>query len=128
MWAKISPHAKDLINKLLVVDPSGRLTASAALEHEWFDCLKPVPMIAASQLDTIPEESSDKSDVSQQTVSTRSGSSDEAQKEEEAAVQKTRKRKKAPDTCSVSSDASKKSEENEGLTTRRKYNTRGKKK
>ena len=34
-WEGISPEAKDLISKLLVVDPSKRLKASAALKHPW---------------------------------------------------------------------------------------------
>jgi len=35
-WKKISSQAKDLISKLLKVDPDHRYTASRALEHEWF--------------------------------------------------------------------------------------------
>eukprot|EP01099_Mayorella_cantabrigiensis_P008832 TRINITY_DN872_c0_g1_i1.p1 TRINITY_DN872_c0_g1~~TRINITY_DN872_c0_g1_i1.p1 ORF type:complete len:322 (+),score=86.21 TRINITY_DN872_c0_g1_i1:63-968(+) len=34
-WKDISQNAKDFINKLLVVDPKKRLTASQALEHDW---------------------------------------------------------------------------------------------
>ena len=34
-WEDISEPAKDLISKLLVVDPSRRITAQAALQHEW---------------------------------------------------------------------------------------------
>jgi len=34
-WADISEPAKDLISKLLVVDPSRRIKAQAALQHEW---------------------------------------------------------------------------------------------
>jgi len=34
-WAKISVEAKDLITKLLVLDPQQRLTAAQALEHPW---------------------------------------------------------------------------------------------
>ena len=34
-WQRTSPQAKDLIGKLLVVNPRGRLTAAAALKHEW---------------------------------------------------------------------------------------------
>lgn len=33
----MSRSAKDLISKLLVVDPSKRLTAEAALRHPWID-------------------------------------------------------------------------------------------
>lgn len=35
-WRPISPNAKDLIRKLLVVDQNTRLTAAQALRHEWF--------------------------------------------------------------------------------------------
>lgn len=35
MWDHVSPEAKDLIKKLLVVDPSQRLTAADALKHHW---------------------------------------------------------------------------------------------
>lgn len=34
-WEDISEPAKDLISKLLVVDPSRRIKAQAALQHEW---------------------------------------------------------------------------------------------
>ncbi|XP_069071071.1 serine/threonine-protein kinase DCLK3 [Pleurodeles waltl] len=34
-WDKISDAAKDLISKLLVVDPKTRFTASQALQHRW---------------------------------------------------------------------------------------------
>lgn len=34
-WKRISSEAKDLIAKLLLVDPHQRLTASAALVHPW---------------------------------------------------------------------------------------------
>lgn len=36
-WDGISEEAKDLISKLLKKDPSKRISASAALVHEWFD-------------------------------------------------------------------------------------------
>jgi calcium/calmodulin-dependent protein kinase I len=35
-WDNISSQAKDLIKKLLVVNPKQRLNATQALEHEWF--------------------------------------------------------------------------------------------
>ena len=35
-WGEISPSAKDLIRKLLVLDPDSRLEPSAALLHPWF--------------------------------------------------------------------------------------------
>jgi len=34
-WSTISSEAKDFIRKLLVVNPSERMTASQSLEHEW---------------------------------------------------------------------------------------------
>lgn len=34
-WAAISPEAKDLLNKLLHVNPAQRITASLALHHPW---------------------------------------------------------------------------------------------
>lgn len=37
VWTAVSDSAKDLISKLLVVDPSKRLTAEAALRHPWID-------------------------------------------------------------------------------------------
>jgi calcium/calmodulin-dependent protein kinase I len=36
-WDNICEEAKDLIKKLLVVDPRKRLTATEALKHHWFD-------------------------------------------------------------------------------------------
>ena len=35
MWSKISKDAKDLVKKMLVVDPTARLSASEALMHPW---------------------------------------------------------------------------------------------
>eukprot|EP01017_Pseudomicrothorax_dubius_P038267 TRINITY_DN5706_c0_g1_i1.p1 TRINITY_DN5706_c0_g1~~TRINITY_DN5706_c0_g1_i1.p1 ORF type:complete len:555 (+),score=107.49 TRINITY_DN5706_c0_g1_i1:55-1719(+) len=35
-WDRISSHAKDLITKLIVMDPEKRLTAAEALKHPWF--------------------------------------------------------------------------------------------
>jgi calcium/calmodulin-dependent protein kinase I len=34
-WDPVSDEAKDLINKMLVVDPSARLTCNQVLEHPW---------------------------------------------------------------------------------------------
>ncbi|XP_060637657.2 serine/threonine-protein kinase DCLK3 [Anolis sagrei] len=36
-WDNISPAAKDLINRLLVVDPKKRYTAQQVLQHLWID-------------------------------------------------------------------------------------------
>ena len=34
-WNHISPEAKDLVQKMLVVDPTNRLSATEALQHPW---------------------------------------------------------------------------------------------
>lgn len=34
-WAEVSPEAKDLIAKMLTVEPKNRLTADQALEHPY---------------------------------------------------------------------------------------------
>eukprot|EP01133_Synstelium_polycarpum_P017196 gene17196-20491_t len=39
-WSHISEGAKDLVKKMLAIDPSERLTASQVLEHEWM-CIEP---------------------------------------------------------------------------------------
>lgn len=41
LWENISAMAKDLIRKLLVLDPAHRLTATTALQHEWLN--RPIP-------------------------------------------------------------------------------------
>jgi calcium-dependent protein kinase len=35
VWKKISKDAKDLVQKMLVVDPTVRLSASECLMHPW---------------------------------------------------------------------------------------------
>lgn len=37
IWDDISDEAKDLISKLLVANPSERLSCDEILEHEWFN-------------------------------------------------------------------------------------------
>ena len=49
-WAEISEPAKDLISKLLVVDPSRRTKANAALQHEWI-CKIDADNLSAISLD-----------------------------------------------------------------------------
>jgi serine/threonine protein kinase len=34
-WRNVSDAAKDFVNKLLVVDPVKRMSASEAIAHEW---------------------------------------------------------------------------------------------
>lgn len=40
IWKKISPEAKDLISKLLHINPQMRLTAAEALSHPWMKSFK----------------------------------------------------------------------------------------
>jgi calcium-dependent protein kinase len=43
-WSKVSPEARDLITRLLVLDPKKRLSSSEALKHPWFQVVnKQVP-------------------------------------------------------------------------------------
>lgn len=41
VWKTVSPAAKDLIKKLLIVDPSHRLSVRQALQHRWFSSFLP---------------------------------------------------------------------------------------
>uniref|UniRef100_A0A671QMA4 Protein kinase domain-containing protein n=1 Tax=Sinocyclocheilus anshuiensis TaxID=1608454 RepID=A0A671QMA4_9TELE len=34
-WDTVTPDAKDLINKMLTINPSKRITAAEALKHPW---------------------------------------------------------------------------------------------
>lgn len=34
-WDTVTPEAKDLINKMLTINPSKRITAAEALKHPW---------------------------------------------------------------------------------------------
>ena len=36
-WNSVTEKAKDLVRKLIVVDPSARLSAKEALAHPWFE-------------------------------------------------------------------------------------------
>ncbi|CAG8495908.1 2451_t:CDS:2 [Gigaspora margarita] len=51
-WEGISPQAKDFIKKLLVVDPSQRLTAEQALHHVWLQ--EPLPSPVGVNFDLLP--------------------------------------------------------------------------
>ncbi|KAI8833121.1 kinase-like domain-containing protein [Chytriomyces cf. hyalinus JEL632] len=44
-WGQISDSAKDLISKLLTVDPEKRLTAAEALKHPWLDVDRDVDIL-----------------------------------------------------------------------------------
>ncbi|KAJ3407474.1 hypothetical protein HDU80_008658 [Chytriomyces hyalinus] len=44
-WGQISESAKDLISKLLTVDPEKRLTAAEALKHPWLDVDREVDIL-----------------------------------------------------------------------------------
>lgn len=51
-WTRVSPTAVDLLRKLLVVEPKGRLTADAALRHEWFSQVPSQP-VSLSLIDSL---------------------------------------------------------------------------
>ena len=52
-WCDVSVEAKDLVKKLLVLDPDERLTSNEALKHKWMkasnDRLKKMPLEGTSQ-------------------------------------------------------------------------------
>lgn len=45
-WDTVTPEAKDLINKMLTINPSKRITAAEALKHPWISVslLQPSPL------------------------------------------------------------------------------------
>ena len=45
-WSRVSPQAKDLIDQLLITDPSQRLTAEQALRHPWLHSSAPTVPLA----------------------------------------------------------------------------------
>ena len=50
VWDHISAEAKDLIRKLLQVDPQDRISLRNALEHPWFKGKAPsIPLTAAAE-------------------------------------------------------------------------------
>ena len=45
VWPKVSPEARDLLNKLLQRNPAKRISPAQALEHKWIaDCGSLVPI------------------------------------------------------------------------------------
>ncbi|KAF5913292.1 hypothetical protein HPG69_016908 [Diceros bicornis minor] len=40
-WDTVTPEAKDLINKMLTINPSKRITAAEALKHPWISVSRP---------------------------------------------------------------------------------------
>lgn len=54
IWQTISAEAKDLICKLIVVDPKQRLTAHRALEHPWFSQSMSSPTTVERDLPMLP--------------------------------------------------------------------------
>ncbi len=51
-WDKISPEAKDLINKMLVVDPEKRITADEALRHPYILCPRESLVVDTKEMET----------------------------------------------------------------------------
>lgn len=50
-WTKISPDARDLVQCLLKVDPSKRLSAKEALDHRWFGLVNEIRTESAMKSD-----------------------------------------------------------------------------
>jgi serine/threonine protein kinase len=48
VWKKVSPEGKDLVSKLLKIEPKKRIKACDALEHAWF--VKFAPKVASPLL------------------------------------------------------------------------------
>lgn len=42
-WDTVTPEAKDLINRMLTINPAKRITASEALKHPWICVSGPRP-------------------------------------------------------------------------------------
>jgi len=41
-WDTVTPEAKDLINKMLTINPAKRITAAEALKHPWISVSTPL--------------------------------------------------------------------------------------
>ncbi|KAJ1389528.1 kinase-like domain-containing protein, partial [Ochromonadaceae sp. CCMP2298] len=48
-WDPVSDQAKDLISRLLCMDPEQRLTAAQALAHPWMQCQDPGASLSGAQ-------------------------------------------------------------------------------
>uniref|UniRef100_A0A5G2R491 calcium/calmodulin-dependent protein kinase n=1 Tax=Sus scrofa TaxID=9823 RepID=A0A5G2R491_PIG len=46
-WDTVTPEAKDLINKMLTINPAKRITASEALKHPWI-CVSDIKLLFAT--------------------------------------------------------------------------------
>lgn len=55
IWSKISPQACDFVKALLMLDPSQRLTAEAALEHPWIRS-RGIPELRCPSISCIDEQ------------------------------------------------------------------------
>uniref|UniRef100_A0A0E0M3C2 Calcium-dependent protein kinase n=1 Tax=Oryza punctata TaxID=4537 RepID=A0A0E0M3C2_ORYPU len=49
-WPKVSPHAKDLVSKMLDPNPSTRLTAKEVLEHPWLKNADRAPNVSLGEI------------------------------------------------------------------------------
>ncbi|XP_015696753.2 calcium-dependent protein kinase 22 isoform X2 [Oryza brachyantha] len=49
-WPKVSPHAKDLVRKMLDPNPSTRLTAKEVLEHPWLKNADKAPNVSLGEV------------------------------------------------------------------------------
>jgi serine/threonine protein kinase len=52
-WDNISEYGKDLIRKMLQLDPNERITASQALEHPWIKVIKLIPHFIFYRLESV---------------------------------------------------------------------------
>jgi calcium/calmodulin-dependent protein kinase I len=60
-WDHISKEAKDLISKLLVVNPLKRLTAKEALHHPWFSCeSSKIPLMTPQMSERLKKHNSER--------------------------------------------------------------------
>lgn len=60
VWSTISRPVKDLISKMMCVDPKKRITAIKALDHEWFYLgTDPQPSFALTKLNDDPKTLTD---------------------------------------------------------------------